>query len=272
MKCKICNSNTEKIFEKIILQKYQSNYHKCSNCGFVQTDEPIWLKEAYQSAITSLDIGMISRNNNLKTECIQIINSCFPEAKIFLDYAGGYGMFVRLMRDSGFDFYRQDDYCENIFANHFDIKNTQIKKFDIVTAFEVLEHFETPLTEIEKIFNFSDSVIFSTEIVPESNQEIENWWYIAQETGQHIAFYTKKSMELIAEKFNKNYYCRNHNIHVFTSKKLTNLQVDFAFNNNPKHKKYFWSKGRRQKYEVQRESLTPSDYQYIKDLLNATNE
>lgn len=271
MKCKICDSNTEKIFEKIILQKFKSGYYKCSNCSFVQTDEPIWLKEAYQSAITSLDIGMINRNIYLKSESIEIINSCFPEANIFLDYAGGYGMFVRLMRDSGFNFYRQDDYCDNIFAKHFDLKDIQIKKFDVVTAFEVLEHFENPIKEIEKIFNFSDSVIFSTEIAPESNIEIENWWYIAQETGQHISFYSKKSMEILAEKFNKNYYCRNQNIHIFCSKKLTDSQIDYAFNKNPKRKKHFWSKGKRQKIEIVRESLTPIDYQYIKDLLNNSN-
>lgn len=271
MKCKICDSNTEKIFEKIILQKFKSGYHKCINCSFVQTDEPIWLEEAYQSAITSLDIGMISRNNTLKTESTAIIDSCFPEAKIFLDFAGGYGIFVRLMRDSGFNFYRQDDYCQNIFSKNFDLKDIQTNKFDVVTAFEVLEHFENPIKEIEKIFNFSDSVIFSTEIAPETNIEIENWWYIAQETGQHIAFYSKKSMEIIAKKFNKNYYCRNQYIHVFTSKKLTDSQIDYAFNNNPIHKKHFWSKGKEQKIEIQRESLLLTDYQYIKNLLNNPN-
>ena len=58
MTCKICNNPSEKIFDKIILQKYHSNYYQCKNCSFVQTDEPIWLEEAYSNAITTLDIGL----------------------------------------------------------------------------------------------------------------------------------------------------------------------------------------------------------------------
>lgn len=268
MKCKICNSTSNKIFEKTILQKYNSGYYKCTNCFFLQTDEAVWLKEAYKSAITSLDIGMVNRNIHLQNEVKEIINSCFPESKIFLDYAGGYGMFVRLMRDIGFNFYRQDEYCKNIFAKYFDLSDLEIKKFDIVTAFEVLEHFENPIAEIEKIFNFSDTVIFSTEITPASNIDIENWWYIAPETGQHIAFYNQKSMKIIAEKFNKNYYCRNKNIHVFTSKKLTDLQCFYAFKRKSKHNIFFVSILRFLKYKIKRKTLTPVDYQYIKDLIN----
>ncbi|WP_309608866.1 class I SAM-dependent methyltransferase [Flavobacterium sp.] len=267
--CKICNSISEKIFEKIVLQKYNSSYYRCSQCSFVQTDEPIWLKEAYNQAITSLDIGLPKRNFYFSNEIKKIIDSCFPESKNFLDYAGGYGLFVRLMRDLGFDFYRQDDYCENLFANHFDINDINTKKFDVVTAFEVFEHFNNPLEEIEKIFNYSDNVIFSTEISPENNQEIENWWYITQETGQHIAFYSKKAMEIIAEKFNKNYYSKNGSLHLLTSKKLNTEQIDFAFNDITIYeKKYFWSKRQHLNFTVSRESLLDKDFQYVKNILN----
>ena len=78
MDCKICNNPTEKIFEKTILQKYRSAYYKCSSCAFVQTDNPIWLSEAYESAITSLDIGLLSRNIYLQNEVSAIIDSVFP--------------------------------------------------------------------------------------------------------------------------------------------------------------------------------------------------
>lgn len=260
MKCKICDSNSEKIFEKTVLQKYKSFYYRCSNCSFVQTDEPIWLKEAYESAITSLDIGLANRNIILRNEIRRIIDNHFPKAKLFLDYAGGYGMFVRLMRDIGFDFYRQDDYCENIFANYFDLTDVKISQFDIVTGFEVLEHFNNPLEEIKKIFSYSETAIFSTELSPELNDDIEKWWYITPETGQHIAFYTKKSMQIIAQKFGKNYYCRNGNIHIFTPLELNDFQV--------KRKKYFGIKMKFPDAKIKRESLTDKDYQYILGILN----
>ena len=55
-------------------------------------------------------------------------------------------MFVRIMRDKGFNFYRQDIHCQNLFAKHFDISNIKItEKFDLLTAIEVFEHLEDPM-------------------------------------------------------------------------------------------------------------------------------
>jgi phage pi2 protein 07 len=270
MKCKICNNDSEKIFEKIILQKYNSSYYKCVSCAFVQTDEPIWLKEAYESAITSLDIGLCYRNIMLRDEVKKIIDSCFPESKIYLDYAGGYGLFVRLMRDIGFDFYRQDDYCENIFTKQFDITNIKSERFDITTAFEVFEHFNNPIVEIENVLKYADTLIFSTVITPETNSKIENWWYLTQETGQHIAFYHTKTMEFLAKKFNKNYYSKNNNLHVFTNKTLNNEQLDFAFRNISK-KRYLFGliKKKIKKFNIHRETLLQKDYDFLKKMLNS---
>lgn len=270
MNCKICNKLSEKIFEKIILQKYKTGYYKCSSCDFVQTDEPIWLAEAYGNAITSLDIGLLYRNNKLTEEVSRIIDSLFPEAKIMLDFAGGYGNFVRLMRDIGYNFYRQDTYCENLFSKHFDITDIIETKFDVVTGFEVLEHLNNPLAEIEEIFKYSEHAIFSTDLIPATNLEIENWIYIAQETGQHIAFYSPKAMKIIAEKFNKNYYCKDNHLHIFTPKTFDSSQIGYAIKGKTR-KKYLFGliKKRNKKYKIIRESLQASDYQFLKKMLNS---
>ena len=268
MDCKICKSQVEKIFEKTILQKYPTNYYRCTSCSFVQTDEVTWLKEAYESAITSLDIGLLWRNNNLVKEVTPIINICFPEVQKMFDYAGGYGAYVRLMRDAGFDFYRQDDYCENIFSKHFDVTDTTTKKFDLVTAFEVLEHFNDPINDIAKIFEYADNAIFSTEISPKDNKDIENWWYIAEETGQHIAFYSEASMAIIAKHFNKNYYCKNGNLHIFTTKNLSKNQIKYGIN-EIKKLKFFFNFIKKKKFKIKRKSLLETDYNYIKKMLNS---
>lgn len=74
--CKICNSKITKRFEKTILNKYNNvGYFECENCDFIQINEPTWLNEAYHSAITSLDIGILYRNELLKSTTIQIINT-----------------------------------------------------------------------------------------------------------------------------------------------------------------------------------------------------
>jgi len=77
-----------------------------------------------------------------------------------LDYAGGYGVFVRLMRDIGFDFYWQDKYTENLFVRGFEYDEK--KRFDFLTSFKSFEHFDQPLQEIENMLSFSDNILFST--------------------------------------------------------------------------------------------------------------
>jgi hypothetical protein len=265
--CKICNSSITKKFEKTILNKYKNvEYFECENCAFIQINEATWLNEAYQSAITSLDIGILYRNELLKTTTIQIIDTFFQDAKLLLDYAGGYGIFTRIMRDAGFNYYWEDKFCENIFAKHFTINDIENKKFDFVTAFEVLEHMENPMEEVSEIFSYSDNVLFSTELIPEDSS-IENWWYIAPETGQHISFYTKKSLELIAKRYNCNYYNISETVHLFTKKKLslTNLKPKKAKTNFLK--KLFTKKWKEQEVEIKRKSLLETDFYYIKEKL-----
>lgn len=265
--CKICKSSVEKIFSKQILKKYNADYFKCTNCDFVQTSEPVWLEEAYSSAITSLDIGLLNRNLRMLDVIPKIIDSCFPDAKIMLDYAGGYGVFTRFMRDQGYDFYRQDIYCENLFTKYFDITDIKNTKFDVVTAFEVFEHFADPLPEIEKLFAYSDNFIISTILIPGSIQELENWWYLSVETGQHVAFYSSKTMQYLAKKYNKNYYAKGESLHVFTSRTLNQDQVDYALNDKTYKSLLFGLYKKPFNYKIRRDSLIEKDYQYIKKLL-----
>ena len=109
------------IFSKIILYKYNVKYYKCTQCGLIATEKPYWIDEAYTEAISSLDVGIVKRNIDLSFTVEELLNNNFDTEGEFLDFAGGYGLFVRIMRDKGFNFYRYDKYCINIFANYFNI-------------------------------------------------------------------------------------------------------------------------------------------------------
>lgn len=220
--CKICSGHTNLIFKTPVLNKHDVAYYKCGACGFIQTEEPYWLEEAYNSAITSLDIGLAGRNIEFSGIVEDILKKHFNTSSQFIDYGGGYGLFVRLMRDKGFDFYRQDYFCENIFAKHFDISDIhREQKFELLTAFEVFEHLTDPLAEIKKMFSYSDSILFSTILQPSENfTSPDQWWYFIPETGQHISLYSLTSLEIIAQKNNCFLYTNKHNLHLFCPKKL----------------------------------------------------
>ncbi len=225
MNCKICSQNTEKIFTRKVLSKYDVSYFRCINCHFIQTEEPFWLEEAYGlGAISALDVGIISRNAFLAKKTDEILDKLFPELETFIgvDYGGGQGIFVRMMRDIGYNFYRQDLYAENLYTKYFDI--TDLPKdthFTILTAFEVFEHLPKPIEEIKKMFDYSDILLFSTELQPSDKVvEIENWWYIVPETGQHVALYHKNTFKEIATSLNAHFYTNSHNLHILSKKTL----------------------------------------------------
>ncbi|MFD2247691.1 methyltransferase domain-containing protein [Pontibacter ruber] len=225
MNCKICKAEVKKAFRAKVLHKHDVQYFTCTNCGFYQTEKPYWLPEAYSNAITSLDIGLLYRNELFKPIVASMIRSFFDSKARFIDYGGGYGVLVRMLRDIGFDFYRHDTYCDNIFAKNFDVNDLSInQRFEVLTAFEVFEHLENPMQEVEKMLVFSDNILFSTELVP-TNQSINpnTWWYLAPETGQHIAFYTKASLQKMADYFSMNFYTNGSTLHLLTRKKISPL-------------------------------------------------
>jgi 2-polyprenyl-3-methyl-5-hydroxy-6-metoxy-1,4-benzoquinol methylase len=277
--CKICNSTIKKIFSGKVLNKYVINYFQCDECDFIQTENPYWLNESYSSAIASTDIGLVSRNISFQNITSWIIKTYFDNKAKFLDYAGGYGLFVRLMRDKGFDFYRQDVYCENYFAKYFDISEQDlVTKFELVTAFEVLEHLVDPIKEINKIFESADVIFFSTELQPQNKlNSTADWWYFAEETGQHISFYTVKSLQIIAKKMNCDLYSNNSSLHILTKRKLNSNPFQEWENSNKKtliirilYKiiRYIENRINKESSRVHMNSLLLKDFEYVKNQIN----
>jgi 2-polyprenyl-3-methyl-5-hydroxy-6-metoxy-1,4-benzoquinol methylase len=268
MICHICQQTTTQVFHTKVLNKYDVNYFHCDSCNFIQTEYPYWLQESYENAITKLDIGLVSRNIYLKEQVPLIIDAFFPESKIMVDYGGGYGLFVRMMRDMGYNFYRQDIYCENLFAKYFDVSDSDISKFDILTAFEVFEHLVQPITEIEKMFALSDNIIFTTEIAPDNISDFRTWWYVSPLTGQHISFYTIITLQFIADKFGKHFYSNGHNIHLFANKNLNNVMVKKVFNTRIESKleRIKQIVFPNQSEGVLKQSLQQKDYKFVEEM------
>ena len=220
MTCKICSSVSNHYLTVKVLGKYQVSYYKCSFCQFIQSEDPYWLEEAYSSAITKLDIGLVMRNELMIPVVKAVIQKCFKPEGRFIDYGGGYGMLVRMMRDRGYDYYRQDIHCANLYAESFDINDIPVFKADLLTAFEVFEHLTDPVSELEKMLKLSDAVLFSTNVQPNDHVSPESWWYFTPETGQHISLYSRASLQALADRFNLNYCWNEQNIHLFSRKKI----------------------------------------------------
>ena len=254
--CKICGSISNYFDRARLLQKYEVNYFQCSNCGFVQTEKPYWLEEAYSSAIASSDVGLVMRNQMFSKIVSNLLLNLFDSGGKCLDYGGGYGLFVRLMRDAGFDFYWEDRYASNLLARGFEASEAGTQTFELVTAFELFEHFVDPIPEIERLLSFSRNILFSTELLPSQNPKINQWWYYATHEGQHIALYTPKALSIIAKKFNLNLYSNGANLHLLTVKNISASIFEKVIRYQPP--------------ASPRPSLIPQDYQAAIAKINQT--
>ena len=218
--CRICKFPTEQIFSTIILEKHSVEYFQCSHCRYVQTESPSWLEEAYNRPINDVDTGLMMRSYWHRNVTSTLIYILFNQRGKFLDYGGGYGVFVRLMRDVGFDFFWQDKHTENLFAQGFEFSKSENLSVELLTCFETFEHFVKPVVELDNLLCISRNILLSTEFVPDPAPPPDKWWYYGVEHGQHIGFFRKKTFEYLAKKNNLRFYTNGQNIHLLTEKRL----------------------------------------------------
>ena len=233
MNCKICGGKTTEVFKTKVLYTYDVQYFQCENCGFGQTETPYWLDEAYVSSMNLSDTGVMLRCERLSKITTSLIFLFYNTKGVFLDYAGGLGVFTRTMRDIGFDYFWSDPYTKNELARGFEGQLS--RKYDLVTTFESFEHFEDPIAELQKILLLTDTIILTTDTI--EGKLDKNWWYIAPEHGQHIAFHSQKSFKEMARLNNLHYY-NTGNVHILSRTKLGALGSAFLKFKFAKHLLY----------------------------------
>jgi rubredoxin len=225
MRCRVCGGSSDAFASTLVLSKYQVSYFRCRACGFIQTESPHWLDEAYSEAISTLDVGVMSRNLHNASLTATVISLLFPNSSPFLDYAAGYGTMVRLLRDRGFDFFWSDPYAQNLYARGFE--HVPGRHYDLLTAYEVLEHLPEPLDNIAHMFDLADNLLVTTEVVPDPAPIPPNWWYYAVKSGQHISFYSADSLRRIATHFNV-YLLSRGSYHLLSRKPQSSLLFRLA--------------------------------------------
>jgi hypothetical protein len=217
--CRVCGQPAPWFFNKVILGRHLVAYYKCSACGQVQTETPHWLDEAYQGASFQDDVGMADRSIWTAQTTVALAGKLGlgPEEPC-VDWGAGTGLFVRLCRDYGMNFLYYDPYASNVFARGFEWNASSSNPAPAcVTAFEVAEHFPDPLKNFGELLRCSPRhVVFSTLLY--LGQE-PDWWYFVG-NGQHVAFYTRRSLELLATRHGYHLATNNCDLHLFSRERI----------------------------------------------------
>jgi hypothetical protein len=223
--CRVCASPAEFFFSKLILGKHEVAYFKCGSCGHVQTEQPYWLTEAYKEPAYKIDVGMADRSvwTALTTVALARKLGIKPEEPC-LDWGAGTGLFVRLCRDYGMNFFYSDRYAQNIFACGFEAEPSA-NKWSLISAFEVAEHLPNPVEDFGAILELNPRyVLFSTLLYGGQGAD---WWYFTN-NGQHVAFYTRRSLEILGEKFGYRLASNDCDLHMFSRDRVRDGVLDSA--------------------------------------------
>jgi hypothetical protein len=196
--CRLCHGVTAPVFSKTLAGKYEVRYMTCTQCGSMQTEPPYWLEEIYADPRPVADVGIVQRCIDLAMKTHVLLNAfrISPDA-VCIDWGGGNGLFTRMMRDRGFNFYSHEPFTENFYVPFHGADALQESQSAVMTAYEVLEHFPDPGLNLAAMFATGPDICIATT-EPHTGQG-KDWWYLAAETGQHVFFYSPNALRMIAE-------------------------------------------------------------------------
>ena len=217
-----------------MLGKYDVTFYQCPRCRFIQSEEPYWLAESYGSSDQPSDIGLVARNLQLGTYVESVLRVLFRGACV-LDYGAGSGLLVRMMRDRGLDFWWQDRYVANEFARGCAREDCS-KSFDLITAFEVFEHLEDPLSDIAAMLDMAPNIFFSTQLVPQDNPGPGEWWYYAPASGRHISIFSQEALDIVAKNFGLHLCSDGAGYHLLTREPRSQWLFKLALNRRLAHR------------------------------------
>jgi hypothetical protein len=223
MLCTICDSPTRHAFHAKVLSKHDIVFFYCPRCGFLRTEAPYWLGEAYRHTLNDEDTAVLQRNWYFADVVASVLFSLYDRRGTFLDFGGGHGIFTRLMRDRGFDFYWRDPNAENLFARGFEFRAGSVP-VELVTCIECFEHFVNPKTELETMLAASTNIFLTTQLLPSPVPGPDAWDYYGLTHGQHISFYAIKTLRFLAERYGLTLYSNGRNMHLLTKKRLSSFR------------------------------------------------
>lgn len=193
-------------------------YFLCGVCGFCFAPEFLqWSLKDFEHRIYNDDYVLIDPDylSDRPEQNAKVLQSLFGETKgqiRHLDYGGGNGLMSKLLREKQWDSVSYDPFIDREIATVSDLG-----KFNLITAYEVLEHVPDVQQLLDDLLLLLDErgVLLFTTLLSDNNikpNERLTWWYASPRNG-HISLYSKESLCHLAVRANMNFGSFSENFH-----------------------------------------------------------
>lgn len=227
VKCKICgakstlkgevdfNINCNEIKgTKLPCSGLDISYMQCTSCKLLFTcafDD--WTREDFQAHIYNDEYAIVDPDYLVDRPtyfAMKTLEFCKPNAEVkLLDFGGGNGLLASLLRERGLDASCWDPMIDSSFT-------PAEKAYDLVTAFEVMEHTPTPKATASQALSYlkpEGALLFSTHTFDNVVEPQTGFWYVAPRNG-HITLHTQKSLKSLFKPLGYRVHHFNEDIHI----------------------------------------------------------
>lgn len=173
-------------------------YHRCQACGFLFTPDfdgwtiEDWRREVYNDDYARVDPDGADGSRARANAPLAIRMAREMNASTILDYGGGDGTMAREVQSAGRQVWCYDPI-------HQPVVNFGLAFFDLITAFEVIEHAAAAIETAREIISFmypGGAFLFSTLTCDDLAPQDTSWWYLAPRNG-HVSIHTTRSLDIM---------------------------------------------------------------------------
>lgn len=191
MKCKICNSKSDRILNL--------DYYQCSSCDFIQMDDKN--RVSFEEERKVYDYHNNSIEDKKYTDYLMdFFNrgvAPYADKGKLLDFGSGPSPVLAQLIE------RETDFDVDHYDHHYQPRKVyEGNQYDVIISTEVIEHFYNPneMFELYKSLLKPGGILsVMTNFHKNDDNHFKSWWYVRDET--HISFYNIKTLEKIAENF-----------------------------------------------------------------------
>ena len=205
--CPLCKTTNSSKFYK---EKFRE-YLRCLSCDFIFVPKMYHLSDAEEKSRydTHNNDPNDHRYRHFLSQVLVPLLERIQQKSNGLDFGSGPGPTLSLMLE---ECGHSVDLYDKFYANDISVFE---KKYDFITATEVVEHLSEPMAEISRLIEMLNNqghlAVMTQILTPQI--DFSSWYY--KNDPSHIGFFTKKSLNFLAKYLNIEAYFISERVILF---------------------------------------------------------